>query len=133
MRPQGTRHTDTLFPYTTLCRCCLVRKGLRREERTNMGGKQYQITDAVSEPKPVQSPLPLLIGGKGDRMLGVVARHADEWNMWGLASTIEERSAVLAQHCEAIDRDPGDIKRSAQALVKLTEIGRASCRERVCQ
>ena len=39
----------------------------------------------------MQSPLPLLIGGKGDRMMGVVARHADEWNMWGLADAIAER------------------------------------------
>ena len=31
-------------------------------------------TDALCEPKPVQAPLPLLIGGKGDRMLGITAR-----------------------------------------------------------
>ena len=64
----------------------------------------------------MQDPLPLLIGGKGDRMLGIVARYADEWNMWGLADTIAERAAVLDARCEAIGRDPGEIKRSAQAL-----------------
>ena len=69
----------------------------------------------------MQSPLPLLIGGKGDRMMGVVARYADEWNMWGLADDIAERSAVLDQRCEAIGRDPAEIKRSAQALVLLTD------------
>lgn len=100
---------------------CLVLKGLLRDERTTMGGRHYQLTDAVSEPKPLQQPLPLLIGGKGDRMLGVVARHADEWNMWGLADTIAERSAVLDRRCEAVGRDPGSIKRSAQALVLLTD------------
>jgi len=100
---------------------CLVLKGLLREERTTMGGRYYQLTDAVSEPKPIQNPLPLLIGGKGDRMLGVVARHADEWNMWGLADTIAERAAVLDRRCEAVGRDPGTIARSAQALVRLTD------------
>ena len=100
---------------------CLVLKGLLREERTTMGGKYYQLTDAVSEPKPIQSPLPVLIGGKGDRMLGVVARHADEWNMWGLADTIAERSAELDSRCEAVGRDPATIARSAQALVRLTD------------
>ncbi len=69
----------------------------------------------------MQSPLPLLIGGKGNRMMGVVARHADEWNMWGLADDIAERSAVLDQRCEAIGRDPASIKRSAQALILLTD------------
>lgn len=100
---------------------CLVLKGLLREERTTVTGDHYQVTGAVSEPKPLQDPLPLLIGGKGDRMMGVVARHADEWNMWGLADTIAARTAVLERRCEAIGRDPAEIKRSAQALVRLTD------------
>lgn len=100
---------------------CHVWNGLLRESTTTFAGTHYQLTDAICEPKPVQSPLPLLIGGKGDRMMGVVARHADEWNMWGLADVIAERSAVLDQRCEAIGRDPAAIKRSAQALVLLTD------------
>ena len=100
---------------------CHVWKGLLREPITTFAGTHYQLTDAICEPKPVQSPLPLLIGGKGNRMMGVVARHADEWNMWGLADVIAERSAVLDQRCEAIGRDPAEIKRSAQALVLLTD------------
>ena len=99
---------------------CRVLKGLLREERTSFDGEHYRLSGAVSEPKPVQQPLPLLIGGKGDRMLGVVARHADEWNMWGLAPTIVERAAVLERRCEAIGRDPAEIARSAQALVRIT-------------
>ncbi|MET0726999.1 MAG: TIGR03560 family F420-dependent LLM class oxidoreductase [Acidimicrobiales bacterium] len=100
---------------------CTVLRGLLREERTSFEGEHYRLTAAVAEPKPVQRPLPLLIGGKGDRMMGVVARHADEWNMWGLAGTIAERSAVLERRCEAVGRDPGTIRRSAQALVRLTD------------
>lgn len=100
---------------------CLVLKGLLRQERTTMIGDHYRITDAVSEPKPIQHPLPLLIGGKGNRMMAVVARHADEWNMWGLADAIAERTALLERRCEAIGRDPSEIARSAQALVRLTD------------
>lgn len=109
---------------------CLVLKGLLREERTTMGGRHYRLADAVAEPKPVQRPLPLLIGGKGDRMMGVVARHADEWNMWGLAHTIAERAAVLDRRCEAIGRDPASIARSAQALVILTDDPRVASQDR---
>jgi F420-dependent oxidoreductase-like protein len=100
---------------------CQVWNGLLRQPVTTVAGEHYRLTDAICEPKPVQSPLPLLIGGKGNRMMGVVARHADEWNMWGLADAIAERSAVLEQRCEAIGRDPAEIKRSAQALVLLTD------------
>ncbi|MGZ4710815.1 MAG: LLM class flavin-dependent oxidoreductase, partial [Acidimicrobiales bacterium] len=73
------------------------------------------------EPKPVQAHLPLLIGGKGDRMLGLTARLADEWNMWSLPATIAERSALLDRRCEDIGRDPSEIQRSTQALVMLTD------------
>ncbi len=100
---------------------CQVLSGLLREPTTTVAGAHYAVTDAVAEPKPVQSPLPILIGGKGDRMMGVVARYADEWNMWGLAPVIAERSRVLEARCEAIGRDPATIARSAQALVRLTD------------
>ena len=92
-----------------------------RQPTTTFAGEHYQLTDAICEPKPVQSPLPLLIGGKGDRMLGVVARHADEWNMWGLADAIAERAAVLDRAARPSAAIPSEIKRSAQALVLLTD------------
>ncbi|MFL6205871.1 MAG: TIGR03560 family F420-dependent LLM class oxidoreductase [Acidimicrobiales bacterium] len=100
---------------------CQVWHGLLREERTTIAGRHYQLTDAICEPKPVQDPLPLLIGGKGDRMLGIVARYADEWNMWGLADTIAERASILDAHCERIGRDPSEVQRSAQALFLVTD------------
>lgn len=100
---------------------CRAITGLLRQPTTSVAGDHYQLTDALAEPKPVQEHLPLLIGGKGDRMLGVVARHADEWNMWGLAPVIAERAEVLARRCAAVGRDPSQIRRSAQALVFLTD------------
>jgi F420-dependent oxidoreductase-like protein len=100
---------------------CQVILGLLRDPQTTLEGDHFRVRDAMAEPKPVQAPLPILIGGKGDRMLGVVARYADEWNMWGLADTIAERAAVLARRCDAIGRDPASIAHSAQALVRLTD------------
>src|SRR3546814_16955542 len=55
---------------------CQVLKALLREERSTLAGHHYRPTDAVSEPTPVQSPLPLLSAGTGDPMLRLVARHA---------------------------------------------------------
>ena len=100
---------------------CQVLTGLLRTPRTTVAGAHHAVTDAVCEPKPLQEPLPLLIGGKGDRMLGLVARHADEWNMWSTPAILAERRDVLTRHCEAIDRDPATIVRSTQALVFLTD------------
>jgi alkanesulfonate monooxygenase SsuD/methylene tetrahydromethanopterin reductase-like flavin-dependent oxidoreductase (luciferase family) len=49
----------------------------------------------------------------------VVARHADEWNMWSLPAAFAERSAALDAACSKIDRDPTTIARSTQALFFL--------------
>lgn len=95
-----------------------VLTGLLRSPVTTLGGEHYQLTDAVLEPKPVQDPLPIMVGGQGDRMLGVVARYADEWNMWA-HPTLAERSAALDAACSRTDRDPASIARSTQALFFL--------------
>ena len=99
---------------------CEVARRLLREERVDFHGDWFDLTDALCEPKPATT-IPLLVGGKGDRMLSVAARWADEWNMWALPDLFAERGAVLDRACEAIGRDPSEIKRSVQALVFLTD------------
>ena len=94
-----------------------VVRGLLTQPTTTLHGTYYDVTDALCEPKPVQSPLPILVGGKGDRMLRLVARHADEWNMWSTPATFAERSAALDAACEREGRDPSTIRRSTQGVV----------------
>src|SRR5215831_2859207 len=48
---------------------CQVLRRLLHHERTSFDGRWFTVTDAICEPKPVQDPLPILIGAKGDRML----------------------------------------------------------------
>lgn len=95
---------------------CDVLRSLLSEPSTDLDGEHYRLEAATCEPKPVQARVPLLIGAKGPRMLGLVARHADEWNTWGLAELIAERRAVLDERCAAIGRDPAEIATSCQAL-----------------
>ncbi len=38
-------------------------KGLFADERTDFAGRHYEVIAAPLAPKPIQSPLPLLIGG----------------------------------------------------------------------
>jgi F420-dependent oxidoreductase-like protein len=97
-------------------------RSLLTQRTTSFDGKHYQLTDALCEPKPVQQPLPILIGAAGEqRMLGVVARLADQWNCWGLPDLVAHKAAVLEEHCIRIGRDPAEIQHSAQALVFVTE------------
>jgi F420-dependent oxidoreductase-like protein len=97
-----------------------VLHGLLRRPSTTFAGEYYRLTDAVCEPKPVQDPLPILIGGGGERrMLGIVAKYADVWNTWGHPDVIAHKSAVLDDFCAREGRDPKTIARTAQALIVL--------------
>jgi alkanesulfonate monooxygenase SsuD/methylene tetrahydromethanopterin reductase-like flavin-dependent oxidoreductase (luciferase family) len=60
----------------------LICKSMWTKKRTTFEGKHYRLTDALCEPKPVQSPsIPLWVGGMGERRtLRVVAEVADGWN-----------------------------------------------------
>lgn len=106
---------------SALDEACQVIRSLLDNPESNFEGRYYQLRSALCEPKPVQEHLPLLIGGKGDRMLNLVARRADQWNMWSLPELMAERSARLEQACEKIGRDPSSIHRSTQALVMVTD------------
>jgi F420-dependent oxidoreductase-like protein len=101
---------------------CAVVNALLREPRTTFDGTYYSLTNAPCEPKPVQDPLPLLIGGGGEkRTLRIAALFADEWNVWGTPELLAHKGAILEQHCEAVGRDPAEIQRSTQALLFMSD------------
>lgn len=101
---------------------CQVIKALFSEHRANLEGRYYRLENAPLEPKPVQDPLPLMIGGGGEKVtLRIVARFADEWNVWGDVDRLRQKMSVLDRHCETLGRDPAAIQRSAAVLVYLSD------------
>jgi probable F420-dependent oxidoreductase len=89
------------------------------QESTTFHGACYDITDAPCDPKPVQSPLPILTGTRGPRMLGITARYASEWNTWGDPGQVAGHRAALMAACEAAGRDPATMRTSVNAFVGL--------------
>jgi probable F420-dependent oxidoreductase len=51
-------------------------KGALASRPLSFAGKHYTVTDYVGLPKPVQSPMPILIGGGGARMLRLAGQEA---------------------------------------------------------
>jgi len=126
---QENEHKQYGIPfYTTgerlgrLEEACQVIKSLFAEPKSNFSGKYYQLTDASLEPKPVQKPMPLLIGGGGEkRTLKITAQYADEWNVWGTVDTLKAKMAILDGHCKTVGRNPKAIQRSAVALLFMSD------------
>lgn len=51
-------------------------KGLLEDGRVDFSGRFYTIRKHEGTPKPVQKPLPILVGGGGKRVLSIAAREA---------------------------------------------------------
>src|SRR3546814_11832407 len=107
-RPPRSTRTDTLFPYTTLF-------------RSNLTPQQFSVLVTLLERREIAQT----------RLGGLVAM--DPATVLGVVQRLAQRGLV------AVRTDPDDGRRR---LVQLTpdghelareEIGRASCRERVCQ
>jgi F420-dependent oxidoreductase-like protein len=92
-----------------------VIKALFENESATYKGQIYKLNDAPMNPKPAQKPMPLLIGGGGEkRTLRMVAKYATEWNV-PIAAGLEaykEKTKVLERRCEEAKRDPAEISRS---------------------
>ena len=80
---------------------------------TPVNGRHVQLDRPVLRPRPAR-PVPLLIGGAGERRtLRLVAEHADACNLFDIpdeGATVRHKLAVLARHCEAVGRPPGEIE-----------------------
>jgi probable F420-dependent oxidoreductase len=76
-------------------------------------GKHYSMRGAWNTPKPAR-PTPVWVGGKGDRVVRVAARHADGYNcVWGWTpESYAGRMRVLDEEIERAGRSPGDVRRS---------------------
>ncbi|HYM49173.1 MAG TPA: LLM class F420-dependent oxidoreductase [Candidatus Limnocylindrales bacterium] len=85
-------------------------------------GRYYPLRGATGLPRPAQSPgPPILIGGDGEqRLLRIVAQHADEWNSHAHGvDAYRHKRAKLEEHCRAVSRDPQAIARSLMTGVLI--------------
>ena len=82
---------------------------LESQERTSYSGSYYQLDNAPFSPKPVQTHVPVLIGGEKARMVRLIAKHADWWDTSLKPDTLPAGLARVAEHSREFGRDPSEI------------------------
>jgi alkanesulfonate monooxygenase SsuD/methylene tetrahydromethanopterin reductase-like flavin-dependent oxidoreductase (luciferase family) len=105
-----------------------VVKAMFTEAEPSFEGEHYQIDNALNNPKPVSDPHPpIVVGGAGPKMLRLIARHADEWNVEISARArgkpIEFKVRKFDEYLANEGRDPDAVERSwlAHVLVRRDE------------
>ena len=104
--------------------------GLLRHGSIDFAGQYYSARDCELRPRSARSGgPPIMIGSTGERMLGLIARFGDIWNVWARQS-IEELETDRAQVDTAMTnhgRDPRTLAHSACLLLDLPmRVGRPS-------
>ena len=82
-----------------------IMSALWREDSVNFQGDYYQLIDATISPKPVQSPMPLWVGGSAPQAIARTARWGTGWQA-GIESAAEIKPVI-----EAIKISAGELGR----------------------
>lgn len=98
-------------------------RSLLRDDSTTFDGEFFTLRDAQCVPKPVQSHLPIWVGGGGEQVtLRICAQWADGWNVpFVTPAEWARKSKVLDAHCERLGRDPAEITRSVNVAMAFSE------------
>jgi len=89
-------------------------RALWRGETVTRAGRFVRLEGARVRPTPPGGRLPIEIGARRPKLLELVARHADRWdvNLPPVRRRVAEATAALERACRAGGRDPAAIERS---------------------
>lgn len=114
--PVGVR-IDRMLEGLAICR------GLFAEGPFTFEGDHYQVVALDGKPKPRQSPVPVLLGGGGKRMLRIAAREADIINVnFNLAHGAVSSELVLTGTAEQTDEKLEWIREAAGDRLEAVEL-----------
>ncbi|MCP3989638.1 MAG: LLM class flavin-dependent oxidoreductase [Actinomycetia bacterium] len=108
---------------------CLLRALFTANGPIDYDGHYYTLDAAPLSPGGFGGrAIPIMIGGTGEqRTLRTLALYGDVLNVDGFAGKgmsvelVTHKAAVLERHCEQVDRDPAEIRRTALVPTMLTD------------
>lgn len=82
-------------------------------------GRYYSVVESPALPKPIQSPPPIIVGGRGAlRTPALAARHAAEFNIaFPAEGEFERQRDRVREACELLGRDPATMTMSVALCI----------------
>ena len=117
-----------IYPQKTITRVQMLEESIKiikkmltvDEEYSSYKGRYYTISNAKCNPKPIQKPLPIWIGGGGKKTLQLAAKYCHGWN-YGLCTyeTYKQKIFLLNRYCDIVNRDRKDIIKAWHGIMLL--------------
>jgi len=106
----------------------LVRAMWTEDSPVTYRGEHHEIEDLYLEPKPIQDPPDVMIGGGGEQLtLKAVAEEADRWNVPGVSpETFAHKMDVLDDHCETFGTDFDAIEKTVFQTAVIRDTSEAA-------
>jgi alkanesulfonate monooxygenase SsuD/methylene tetrahydromethanopterin reductase-like flavin-dependent oxidoreductase (luciferase family)/predicted kinase len=82
-------------------------------------GRRVQLPETTCYPRPVR-PVPIIVGGRGERTLRIAAELADACNVPSDEPSVERAGAAIRRYCAPAGRNPGDV---ALTVLDLPVVG----------
>ena len=96
-------------------------KGMFSNEHFTYKGKLYDVENVLNKPQPVQKPIPIMVGGGGEKVtLQLAARFADISHFFtGDLMILESKISALRGHCDKVGRDYDSIRKATGFSILL--------------
>jgi alkanesulfonate monooxygenase SsuD/methylene tetrahydromethanopterin reductase-like flavin-dependent oxidoreductase (luciferase family) len=111
--------------YSRFAEALTIIHGLLRTGHVDFEGTYYSARDCELRPRgPRGTGIPIMLGTRGEKMLRLTARYADQWNAW-LAMTdsspdrVPPLNAAVDAACADVGRDPATLERTISIMVDV--------------
>ena len=87
-----------------------IMKRMYTEDKATFKGKHFNINNARCDPKPIQKPFPICIGGRGNKILRLASKYSDHIDI-GMKDkkTLQEKLDWVKKCCTEFGRNFDDI------------------------
>jgi alkanesulfonate monooxygenase SsuD/methylene tetrahydromethanopterin reductase-like flavin-dependent oxidoreductase (luciferase family) len=111
--------------YSRFAEALAIIHGLLRAGHVDFAGTYYSARDCELRPRgPRGNGIPIMVGTRGEKMLRLTARYADQWNAW-LAMTdsapdrVPPLNAAVDAACAEVGRDPETLERTIAIMIDV--------------